>query len=251
MAKQVALEAQVRDGLGKEKSKKLRDKGLLPAEFYGKGTKNKHLVVDAKTFEKAIKTSESKANTIFELNIKGGSKEIVLLRDYQMDRITDKYVHLDFLRIDTKQLISVKVPIRLVGVSPAIKAGFILAQVLHELPIKCLPLEIPAHIDVDVTVLEQAHDAVHVSDLKLGSITIELPAGQEIVHAEVPRELKVVEEAAAVTSAEVPTTVQGQADAAAPAADGKAAPAKDAKGAAAAPAKDAKGAAPAAPAAKK
>ncbi|GBR75247.1 hypothetical protein NO1_2264, partial [Candidatus Termititenax aidoneus] len=42
MTKQVALEAQTRDGLGKEKAKKLRGQGLIPAEFYGKGTENLH-----------------------------------------------------------------------------------------------------------------------------------------------------------------------------------------------------------------
>jgi large subunit ribosomal protein L25 len=253
MAKQVALEAEVRDGLGKEKAKKLRLKGLIPAEFYGKGAGNLHLVVQARGFEKALKGSESRKNTIFELAIKDKSgktqKEIVLLRENQQDPITDQYVHLDFLKIDTKHPISVKVPIRLVGDCPAVKEGLMLAQVLHELPVKCLPLEIPVHIDIDVTVLKKAHDAVHVGDLKLPDITIELPVGQEIVHAEVPRELKVVEETPAEVSAEVPTTVQGKAEEGAAPAEG-AKPGEAAKKPEAAKPGEAK-AAPAKPEAKK
>lgn len=211
MAKQVALEAAVRDGLGKEKTKKLRDKGLVPAEFYGKGVENLHLVVNHKVFDKAVRASDAKLNSLFNLTIKGAGKdkqELVLLRDYQRHPITDLFEHLDFLRIDPKHPISVKVPVKLVGECPALKMGLFLAQPLHELPIKVLPLEIPLCIEVDLSKLEKAHDAVHVSDIKLPGITVELPAGQEIIHAEVPRELKVETEVAAPTSADVPATAQ-------------------------------------------
>ncbi|MDR2431933.1 MAG: 50S ribosomal protein L25, partial [Candidatus Margulisbacteria bacterium] len=111
MTKQVALEAQLRDGLGKEKAKKLRAQGLIPAEFYGKGAENTHLIVGHKSFEKALKSSDAKYNSIFKLNIKDKGEEIVLLRDYHRDPLTDKYLHLDFYKIDTKHLISVKVPV--------------------------------------------------------------------------------------------------------------------------------------------
>ena len=223
MTKQVALKAQLRDGLGKEKSKKLRDKGLIPAEFYGKGTENTHLVVEHKSFEKALKSSDAKYNSIFKLSIQDKGEEIVLLRDYHKDPLTDKFWHLDFYKIDTKHPISVKVPVKLIGECPAIKAGLVLAQAVHELPIKCLPLEIPVSIEVDVSKLENAHDAIRISDLNLPNITIELPAGQEIVHAEVPRELKIEEEVAPTAeSAEVPATAQkAEGEAAAPAADAK------------------------------
>ncbi|MDR1452629.1 MAG: 50S ribosomal protein L25 [Candidatus Margulisbacteria bacterium] len=207
MTKQVALEAQTRDGLGKEKAKKLRGQGLIPAEFYGKGTENLHLTVDHKEFEKALKNSEAKYNSLFKLSIKDKSEEIVLLRDYHKDPLTDRFWHLDFYKIDTKHPISVKVHIKLVGECPAVKAGLMLAQAVHELPIKCLPLEIPTVIEVDISKLENAHDAVRIGDLHLPNITIELPAGQEIVHAEVPRELK-VEETAVAATAEVPATEQ-------------------------------------------
>ncbi|GBR74617.1 50S ribosomal protein L25 [Candidatus Termititenax aidoneus] len=207
MTKQVALEAQTRDGLGKEKAKKLRGQGLIPAEFYGKGTENLHLTVNHKEFEKALKNSEAKYNSLFKLNIQDKGEEIVLLRDYHKDPLTERFWHLDFYKIDTKHPISVKVHIKLVGECPAVKAGLVLAQAVHELPIKCLPLEIPVAVEVDISKLENAHDAVRISDLQLPNITIELPPGQEIVHAEVPRELK-VEEAPAAAAADVPATEQ-------------------------------------------
>ncbi|GBR76199.1 50S ribosomal protein L25 [Candidatus Termititenax persephonae] len=207
MTKQVALEAQTRDGLGKEKAKKLRTQGLIPAEFYGKGVENLHLTINHKEFEKALKTSDAKYNSLFKLNIQGKNEEIVLLRDYHKDPLTDKFWHLDFYKIDTKHPVSVKVHVKLVGECPAVKAGLVLAQAVHELPVKCLPLEIPVAIEVDISKLENAHDAVRIGDLKLPNIVIELPPGQEIVHAEVPRELK-IEEAPAAETAEVPATAQ-------------------------------------------
>jgi large subunit ribosomal protein L25 len=229
MTKQVALEAQVRDGLGKEKTKKLRGQGLVPAEFYGKGVENLHLVVNHKVFYKAVKDSEAKLNSLFNLTIKGKGKdmqELVMLRDYQRHPISDLFEHLDFLRIDPKHPISVKVPVKLVGDCPALKAGLTMAQALHELPVKVLPLEIPLFIEIDMTKLEKAHDAIRVSDINLPGVTIELPQGQEIIHAEVPRELKVETEAPAATTAEVPATAQKAPEAeAAPAKDAKAAPA--------------------------
>ncbi|MDR1997429.1 MAG: 50S ribosomal protein L25 [Candidatus Margulisbacteria bacterium] len=230
MTKQVALDVQLRDGLGKEKAKKLRAQGLIPAEFYGKGAENVHLTVEHKSFEKALKSSDARYNSIFKLNIKDKGEEVVLLRDYHKDPLTDKFWHLDFYKIDTKHPISVKVHVRLVGECPAVKMGLVLAQAVHELPVKCLPLEIPVAIEVDISKLENPHDAVRVSDLHLPNITIELPPGQEIVHAEVPRELKVEEAAAAAATAEVPATAQKTEEAKpgeAPKAE--AAPAKDAK----------------------
>jgi large subunit ribosomal protein L25 len=136
---------------------------------------------------------------------------------------------LDFYKIDTKHQISVKVPVKLIGDCPAIKMGLVLAQAIHELPIKCLPLEIPAVIEIDISKLENAHDAIRIGDLNIPNVTIELPAGQEIVHAEVPRELKVEEATAATASTDVPATAQ-KAEGETPAGDAKKdAPAGDAK----------------------
>jgi large subunit ribosomal protein L25 len=219
MSKHVTLEAEIRNEQGKEKVKKLRLKGLIPAVFYGKGIKNINLLVNAKAFGVALKKSEAKLNSLFNLKIKDQDKtseEFVLVRQHQQNPVTDEFTHLDFMRVNTKEAIQTKVRVKLVGESPAIKQGLVLQQVMHELPIKCLPLDIPNFIEIDISKMENAHDAVRVGDLKSDKYTIELPEGQQIIHAEVPRELKVEEETTGPVSAEVPTTVQG-----APAEEGK------------------------------
>lgn len=252
MSKQVTLEAEVRADTGKEKIKKLRQQGLIPAVFYGKGVENISLVVKTKEFILALKNSEAKLNSLFNLKIKNQGKtteEFVLIRQHQRNAVTDEFTHLDFMRVNTKEAIQTKVRIKLVGESPAVKQGLVLQQIMHELPVKCLPLDIPTYIEINIGNLVNAHDAVRVSDVKSDKFTIELPPQQQIIHAEVPRELK-VEETTGPVSAEVPTTVQG-----APVEEGKAEEGKDAKGkeaakpdAKAAAAKpDAKAAAPAKP----
>lgn len=211
MSKHITLEAEIRAEQGKEKVKKIRLKGLIPAVFYGKGVQNLNLLVNTKAFTLALKKSEAKMNSLFNLKIKDKDKvteEFVLVRQHQQNPITDEFTHLDFMRVNTKEPIQTKVRVKLVGESPAIKQGLVLQQVMHELPIKCLPLDIPTFIEIDISKMENAHDAVRVADLKSDKYTIELPDGQQIIHAEVPRELK-VEETTGPVSAEVPTTVQG------------------------------------------
>jgi len=218
MVKQVILEAEVRADQGKEKVKKLRTKGMIPAVFYGKGIANLNLTVNAKDFLKAVKSSEAKLNSLFNLKIKAKDKvneEIVFVRQFMQNPMTDEFMHLDFMKVNTKEAIETKVKVKLVGESPAVKQGLMLQLIMHELPIKCLPLDIPTIIEIDVTKLENAHDAVRVKDLKSDKYTIELPTEQQIIRAEVPREIK-IEETTGPVSAEVPTTVQG-----APAEEGK------------------------------
>jgi len=236
MAKQVTLEAEIRADQGKEKVKKLRWQGYIPAVFYGKGIENINLMIKSKEFMVAVKQSEAKLNSLFNLKINNQGKateEFVLIRQYQRNAMTDAFTHLDFMRVNTKEAIHTKVRVKLVGDSPALKQGLILQQVMHELPIKCLPLDIPTFIEVDVTLMVAAHDAVRVSDIKADKFTIELPANQQIIHAEVPRELK-VEETTGPVSADVPTTVQGAPEDGKPG-ESKAEGGKDAKAAPAKP----------------
>ncbi len=216
MTTQITLEAEVRQEQGKEKMKRIRKQDLIPAVFYGKGFKNINLVIKHRPFIASLKKSEARLNSLFNMKIKDGDKvteEFVLIRQFQRDAITDRFMHLDFMKVNIKEAIHTKVRIKLVGECPAIKLGLALAQNLHELPIKCLPLDIPVVIEIDITKMEKAHDAVRVGDIKSDKFTIELPAGQQIIHAEIPRELK-VEETVVEATAEVPTTVQGQAEAA-------------------------------------
>ncbi len=224
MVEKLFLEAEVREETGKQAAKKMRNSGMVPAVFYGKNIDSLKIAVNASELSSVLRKSEAKMNSIFNLKIKDKDKvieEMALIQDCDKDPIKDTFVHLDFMRINVKEAITTRVLVKLVGESPAVKAGLLLTQQVHDLIIKCLPMEIPSHIDIDVSGIEGAHDAVRVGDLKLNNMKIEMPADQIIVHAEVPRSMKVEEAPAAPVSAEVPVIGEKKESEAAPAEDNK------------------------------
>ncbi|MBU0580672.1 MAG: 50S ribosomal protein L25 [Candidatus Margulisbacteria bacterium] len=167
MAKKVNLNAGIREEVGK-KVKNLRLKGIVPGIFYGKGNKNINLEINEKDLKKALST-EAGFNVIINLTIKdakGEQNESVIPQDVQVNPITDKVEHVDFRKIDLKEKITTKVPVHLVGIAPGVKLGGILVHQLHEVEIRCLPTDIPAHIDIDITSLADIGAVIKVGEIK-------------------------------------------------------------------------------------
>lgn len=210
MVEKIFLEAEVREATGKDAAKKLRKAGLIPAIFYGKNVDNLKLAIKASELSSVLRKSNAKMNSIFNLKIKNKDKvteEIALIHKFDKDSIRDNFIHLDFMRVNVKEHIVTRVAIKFIGESPAVKDGLLLTQQVQDLIIKCLPMEIPTHIEIDISGLKEAHDAVRVGDLKIKDVHIEMPEDQIIVHAEVPRAMKVEEETtaeAAPDAADVP-----------------------------------------------
>jgi large subunit ribosomal protein L25 len=189
----------------------------------------------------------------------GGKKHRVLPRDIQYDPVSDRPLHIDFLRISKETKVRVGVPVVFLDAdkSPGLKRGGTLNIVHHEIEILCAPDKIPEKFEVSLEGL-QINDAVHLSALKLPSdikltthekdytiATIAVPSAIR-AEAEEAAAAKAAAEAAAAAPVEGAVPAEGAegAAAAAPGAPGAAAPAADAKKA------DAKGAVPAADAKK-
>jgi large subunit ribosomal protein L25 len=181
---------------------------------------------------------EKRRNTVFAITLENaGTPENVtaMIRDAQIDPISQRLVHVDFLRVDLDQEVHVTVPLVLTGKAVGVVNGGQLHQSMHVLSVAAKPGAIPAKIEVDVTSLEIG-TAVHVNDLKLGEGVRALIDARDAVASVVAPKAEKVEAAA----------VEGAAEAAAPAAAGdKAAAAGGEKAAAGAAAKP--GAAAAAP----
>jgi large subunit ribosomal protein L25 len=157
-----------RDGVGKSAARKIRREGAIPAILYGREMEPIPLTVSPIDLKKALST-EAGENTLLELHIKGDSEEIAkiaLLRDVQYDHLTSRPIHFDFQEILMKELITVKVPVEVVGKAPGIQEGGILEEILREIEVECLPTAIPNVIEVDVSQLGVG-DSIHVSDLTL------------------------------------------------------------------------------------
>ncbi len=167
------LTAEIREGVGKEKAKKLRSKGLIPAIFYGPKSQTIALMVQSKELAKALQT-EAGENVLIDLDIrKGGQsdRKVVMLKDIQIDPLQRMMLHTDFYEVTMDQMVTVEVPVHLVGKPEGTKMGGILEQVRRAIEIQCLPTDIPKSIDVDVSAL-MIGDSIHVEDIKVEKVKI-------------------------------------------------------------------------------
>jgi len=267
--KKFQLTVTPREGTGRSASRRLRKAEKIPAILYGKHTKPENLAVAAPEFIKLLKEVAGRA-TLIELKRDAGATALSFLQEIQRDPITDRYLHIDLHEVKENEKMVIHVATHVSGEAYGVKTeGGILETAAHRLRIRCLPKDLPAFIEVNVTELKVG-GAIHVGELKpipgveflddknqTVVLCVEPPAEEVVAVAVAPVEGAVAadgtvtpapaEGAAAAPGAAAPAAgaKPGDAKAAAPAAGAKpAAPAKgDAK--AAAPAAGAKPAAPA------
>jgi len=201
---QQLLEAKLRTKKGKVYSRKLRKEGLIPAVLYGGSKDPLPVEVNIRDLERIFLSGEG-SNIIINLqfsNVNGNPVEAVLIKDFQQDPVTSAFLHVDFLRVSLKEKITAHVPLVLVGEAPGVKETGILEHFLRELTIRCLPLEIPRHIEVDVSQLKIG-ESIHARDLKVPKgIEVLSDPDQVVVTIGVPSKLEVEEVVAAPTVTE-------------------------------------------------
>ncbi|HEX5846089.1 MAG TPA: 50S ribosomal protein L25/general stress protein Ctc [Rhodoplanes sp.] len=234
MARVNELKATARPGTGKGAARAVRREGRVPGVIYGDDQPPLGISVDQDELRQRIFSGRF-LTSIFEIDI-DGAKHRVIPRDFQLDSVRDRPLHVDFLRLGEGATIRVRVPVRVrnADLSPGVKRGGTVNIVAHSVEVQCPAEAIPEAIEVDLTGLEINYSK-HLSDIELPAnvrvigradptlVTIVPPSG----YAE---EIKAAQEAAAAAAAA----------AAAPAAPGAAALGA-APGAAAAPAAGAGG----------
>ena len=158
------LEAQLREPGNKNVARRVRRGGKIPAVLYGAGKDASPVSVDPRHVTRIL-NSESGHNTIFDLALDGGERTKAMIVDWQYEPIKGKLLHIDLKRIAMDKKLVVTVPIVLKGEAEGVKTqGGIMEQILREVEIECLPSDIPAHIDADVTHLTFGA-VLRVSDL--------------------------------------------------------------------------------------
>jgi len=194
------LSAEIREEFGKGKARKFRAKGLIPAIFYSPRSQSIPLVIDSKEFVKTLQT-EAGENVLIDLNIRKGDqadRKVVMVKDVQIDPLQGTTLHTDFYEVAMDEMVTVEVPIHLVGKPEGIKMGGILEQIRRVIQIQCLPGDIPKRIDVDVSSLKIG-DSIHVQDLQVEKAKILFDTNFTIATVVPPvvEEKKVVEEVVA------------------------------------------------------
>ena len=231
--KEIVLEAQARPRATKGTTKSLRKSGRVPAVAYGEKDAPWPLSVDEKSVQTILR-SQGGRNALINLKI-GTSSHTVLIKEIQRHPITRALQHVDFHRVSLKQKIETKVPLHVKGEAPGVKlGGGVLEHLVREVRVRCLPTEIPAMLEVDISNL-QLNQAIRAKDLALPKgVEILMDAESVIVHVitvHIVEETPAVPEAAAAgtTPAEPEVIKKGKveegAEGAAPAAGAEKKPA--------------------------
>jgi large subunit ribosomal protein L25 len=158
------LSASTRNAVGKGVARQLRQAGKVPGIIYGHARTPQALTVDAMPLDKLLEHIAAES-TVIELDIDGQVSR-TLIREIQRHPFRKQILHIDFQELVAGEKVSVWVPLLMVGSAEGVKAGGILDQTMRDLEIEVDPVNIPNHIDVDVTHLTIGH-SIHVSDLKL------------------------------------------------------------------------------------
>jgi len=225
---------------GKGPAYQARQKGLVPAIIYGGSDQPQTITVDARSLERAIEKGAF-LTSLLMLN-EGGKKTRVIPRQVQLDPVSDRPVHVDFLRLAQGASVRIEIPVHFKGQgeSPGIKKGGVLNIVRHEIEMICPADHIPNEIVIDISKLDIA-ETVHISAVTLPEGAKPVVRGRDFTVCSIVASTTVREEQkAAASAADAPAAEAAPAAAAAPAAGAKAAaPAAGAKAAPAAAAKPA------------
>jgi len=156
-----SLSVKTREGIGRGSARRLRAQGLIPAVIYGKNG-NRNLAVAERDFQVLMRELGGSASVI---TLQGDSNRTeALIHDFQRDPLTDKFKHIDFLEVVTGEPIAATIPIHLTGEAKGIKSGGLLEQTVHEIPVHCLPKDLPEHINVDISNLDIG-DSIHLGQV--------------------------------------------------------------------------------------
>jgi large subunit ribosomal protein L25 len=166
MSDQLTLSAEARDGVGKGASRHLRRQGRVPAVIYGNNEDPNPIHVEEKALFKALHTGHF-MNSVVMVDV-GGKSVRTLPKDVAFHPVTDRPLHVDFLRISEHAKVTVNVPVHFTNelLAPGIKRGGVLNIVRHELELTCDAAEIPDEIMIDLTGYEVG-DSIHISAVTL------------------------------------------------------------------------------------
>ncbi|MBC2602393.1 50S ribosomal protein L25 [Puniceicoccus vermicola] len=158
----ISLSVSLRERAGSGAAGRIRREGKIPAVIYGtSGSRN--LSVDRSTFLQVWRKAGQ--SSIVMIDDGNGFSTMSLIQDVQRNPLTDDFMHIDFLEVNSGHAISAHIPIHIHGTAKGVSnEGGVLDIQLHEVEVRCLPKDLPHQIDVDVSELALG-DVIHVKDL--------------------------------------------------------------------------------------
>lgn len=208
MAEEIILSVKPRQVIGKQ-VRALRRAGWIPLSVYGAHVTTTIMQAE----ERPLRAVLSKAghNRLVRLETGDGQPHVVITREIQREPISGSLWHVDFQEISLTEKMDLDVPIVFQGTPPIVKSGnALLIHGLDRISIRVLPTDLIPEIPVDVSVLQNINDSIHVSDLKLGDTVEILTSLDEMLAKIIPVKEEVVAVEAPVATAEVEVVAKGK-----------------------------------------
>jgi large subunit ribosomal protein L25 len=188
----IKLSVRDRESAGSREARRLRRAGLVPGVLYGGKTKSHTFAVEERELRRVL-SGGGGLHVILDVELEGQqSTHPSVLKAYQQDPVKGQLLHVDLQEVRLDQPIQAVVMVSLVGESAGAKEGGVLSQVTRELNVEALPLEVPEHIDADVSELAIG-DTLRLSDLRQPEGVTFLDDPEEIVLATVTLPTRVEE----------------------------------------------------------
>jgi large subunit ribosomal protein L25 len=152
MAKTFSVSLREKSGTGVARAVRRQD--MVPGIVYGNKQDPMKISMSAKDIALEY-TTKRFFSTLYKLDVDGKAVD-VLVKDIQLHPVSDRALHIDFMRVDKNSIVTVAIPVRYINEdkSPAIKRGALLNIIIHELEVKCSPHGIPLEIVVDLNGIE-------------------------------------------------------------------------------------------------
>ncbi len=158
----------VKRGNGKRAAKDVRQSGRIPGVYYRKGSDPISISSDTRSIRPIVYTKDVR---IVKLNIEGtGESYDCVLKDVTFDPVTDRITHFDLHGFSDDTLMNFEVPVRLVGTAVGARDGGVIQHIVHKVDVRCLPKDLPSHIDIDITNMK-INQSIHLGDLSYDRVT--------------------------------------------------------------------------------
>jgi large subunit ribosomal protein L25 len=158
------LEVREREQRGSADARRLRKEGFIPGVLYGNG-KEPHAICVPERELRRVLTGSSGLHAILDVVLEGQkTTHASILKDYQQDPLRGHISHVDLQEVRLDQPIQASVNVQLVGEPEGVKEGGVLSQVQREINVEALPMEIPEHIELDVSGMAIG-DTLRLADL--------------------------------------------------------------------------------------
>lgn len=194
------IRVDTRERKNKREAKRLLRNGKIPAILYGPKTAAVALALDKREFSSRVADLEGSHLVRLKSESAALADKVALVKEMQFHPISGEVIHTDLYEVDLTAKITVNVPLHFVGKAEGVVRGGILQPIVREVEVECLPMDIPAFFDVDVSRLDIG-DSVHIEELTIPEgVTVVSEANLALVAVVPPT----VEEAPAAAAAAEP-----------------------------------------------